>query len=74
MVRTRRRILGGYAGLCATFIAKLADNPAPTVRTLLRPYGTAKKNTLTPQDVGELINFLKNKKKMRELRRELKEL
>ena len=74
MARRRKRILGGYAGLCSTFIAKLANISPNTIRKLLRPCGTTKKNTLNPDIVGEIIFTQRAKNRIREIRSELKDL
>lgn len=58
--------------MCSTFIAKLANVHPSIVRKLLRPYGTAKNNTLTWDIVGEIIFTQRAKNRIKEIKNELK--
>lgn len=74
MAKRRRRILGGWGGLCSTFIAKMAGVSNATIRRALKKYGRAKNNTLNHEIIGFLVQDFRNKKQLTGLRKEYEKL
>ncbi len=69
--KTRSRILGGYGGLCSTYIAKLAGVAPVTARRFLKSTGSAKNNTCTVETIREFIFYYRAQEIAKTLRKDL---
>lgn len=54
---SRERFRGPWAGLAMKYIAKLMGVDRFRVEYVLYKYGTAKNNSLTPEELGRIIFF-----------------